>query len=125
MGTEKDAINARENKQKIESFLASLRGGASVLKASKAATVDYSTIWRWRQKYKEFNEKVLAILDSRTQIVEDALYLNAASGNLGAQIFWLKNRARDRWKDRHEATVEGDLDITIRYATEKDKKKGR
>jgi len=92
-------ITIRQKRQ--EAFLKSLEGGVSVLKASKAADIgSYMTIWRWRKDDEEFDNKVLAILDSRMMIVEDALFLNAAKGNLGAQIFWLKNRARKRWKDK-------------------------
>lgn len=111
MPEEETAINATKNKEKIESFLESLRSGVSVLKASKAAGIDYTTIWRWRKKYKVFDSQVLAILDSRTQIVEDALFMNAATGNLGAQIFWLKNRASDRWKDRYEGQMDGEIKL--------------
>lgn len=34
--------------------------------------------------------------------VENALYESAVKGNLGAQVFFLKNRASDRWKDKTE-----------------------
>jgi hypothetical protein len=34
--------------------------------------------------------------------VENALYESAIKGNLGAQVFFLKNRAADRWKDKTE-----------------------
>lgn len=102
-----DAIDAIINRQKRqEGFLKSLEGGVSVLKASKAAGIDYSTIWRWRRDDKKFSDKVLTILDSRIMIVEDALFLNAAKGNLGAQIFWLKNRSQGRWKDKTEAEID-------------------
>lgn len=42
--------------------------------------------------------------------VENALFESAIKGNLGAQVFYLKNRASDRWKDRTEQalTVAGD-----------------
>lgn len=97
----KDAIDAIVFRQKRQDgFLKSLEGGVSVLKASKAADIDYKTIWRWRKDDEEFDNKVTAILDSRIMIVEDALFLNAAKGNLGAQVFYLKNRAQKRWKDR-------------------------
>lgn len=107
----KDAINAivlRQKRQKV--FLKSLEGGVSVLKASKAANIDYKTIWRWRKDDEEFNIEIMSILDSRIMIVEDALFLNAAKGNLGAQVFYLKNRARDRWKDRFPE----DINLTVK-----------
>jgi transposase-like protein len=108
---EETAINAIKNQERIASFIKSIESGSSVLKASKAAGIDYSTIWRWRKKYKEFDEQILAIMDSRTQMVEDALFINAARGNLGAQIFWLKNRSGGRWKDKQEIEHTGKIDL--------------
>ena len=110
------AINAIKKRQKRqEGFLLSLERGVSVLKASKEAGIDYKTIWRWRRDDEGFNDKVMAILDSRIMIVEDALFLNAAEGNLGAQIFYLKNRSGGRWKDKTEEdvnlNVKGGLDF--------------
>ena len=110
-------------KKRIESVLKSLGAGTSFLKACKAADIDQSTFWLWRQADKELNKQVLQVLDSRTQTVEDALYVGASKGNVIAQIFWLKNRASGRWRDRQEAKIEGGLEITIRYANEKDKRK--
>ena len=127
----KDAINAIVLRQKRQdSFLKSLEGGVSVLKASKAADIDYKTIWRWRKEDEEFNIEVMAILDSRIMIVEDALFLNAAKGNLGAQVFYLKNRARDRWKDKFpediNLNVKGGLEFNefkiLKEMTENDRK---
>jgi len=102
-----NSINSIINRQKRkEGFLKNLEGGVSILKASKAAGIDYKTIWNWRNDDPEFDTKITAILDSRIMIVEDALFLNAAKGNLGAQIFWLKNRSQGRWKDKTEQEVE-------------------
>jgi len=116
-----NASGASLKKKRIESVLDSLAKGSSFLKACKAADIDQATFWRWRQKDKELDQQVIQVLDSRTQTVEDALYAGATKGNVVAQIFWLKNRAGNRWKDRQEQTVEGGLDITIRYANEKDR----
>jgi hypothetical protein len=101
-----NSINSIINRQKRqEGFLTSLEGGVSILKASKAAGIDYKTIWNWRKDDEEFDNKVTAILDSRIMIVEDALFLNAAKGNVIAQIFWLKNRSNGRWRDRIEEDI--------------------
>lgn len=104
------------NRQKRQKgFLTNLEGGVSILKASKIAGIGYRTIWNWRKEDEEFDKQVTAILDSRIMIVEDALFLNAAKGNLGAQIFWLKNRSQGRWKDKTEEdvnlNVKGGLDF--------------
>ena len=112
--------NVRKKRQK-KAFLESLANGTSIVKAATAAGITIMTIWRWRKESKDFDDAVLSIIDSRTQTVEDALYKNTIKGNVVAQIFWLKNRAGNRWKDRQEQTVEEGLDITIRYANEKDR----
>ena len=41
--------------------------------------------------------------------VTNALYESAVEGNLGAQVFYLKNRDRDNWKDRFDYKVKTDL----------------
>ncbi len=41
-----------------------------------------------------------------TEVVEDALYSKALDGNVAAQIFWLKNRAPDTWRDLAEVQIE-------------------
>lgn len=98
------------NRQK-EAFLLSLERGASITDSCEAARVSRATIWRWRKRSKGFNNKTLSIIDSRTQSVEDALYSSALKGNVIAQIFWLKNRASDRWKDVKE--VAGSLELNF------------
>ncbi len=46
-----------------------------------------------------------------TAKVTESLYNNAVkNGNVTAQIFWLKNRAPDRWQDRVEQTVTGKVE---------------
>lgn len=108
--TAKNLTNLTRNRQK-EDFLESLKGGVSISDACKAANLSRDTIWRWRKKYIGFNHKILSIINSRTQTVEDALYANALNGNVTAQIFWLKNRASERWRDIKN--IEGSLELTF------------
>ena len=98
-------------KEKIKTVLESLSKGTSFVKACKAADINQATFWRWRRQSKKLNQQVLQVLDSRTQTVEDALYKAAVEGNVTAQIFWLKNRAPDRWRDRYEQNVAGDIKV--------------
>lgn len=93
-------------KRQKETFLTSLDNGASIKKSCNAAGITEMTIWRWRKRSKDFESQILTILDSRTQTVEDALFVNAVKGNVIAQIFWLKNRGKDRWKDKFEHDIE-------------------
>jgi len=99
-----NSTNSTRNRQK-RAFLQSLKSGVTIKEASDAAGIDRTTVWLWRKKWKGFNNKIFSIIDSRTQTVEDALYGSALSGNVAAQIFWLKNRAKDRWKDRFEHEI--------------------
>ena len=100
--------------QKIEAFLKSLEGAVSITDACKAASVSRHAIWEWRKKSKRFDKKVNSIIDSRTQSVEDALFATALKGNVAAQIFWLKNRAKDRWKDKFEYAIPGDINVKVK-----------
>ena len=105
--TAKNGTIGTRNRQK-EAFLISLDRGVSITDSCEAAHVGRTTIWNWRKKWKGFDNKILSIIDSRTQTVEDALYATALKGNVIAQIFWLKNRSKDRWSDRttHEVSLE-------------------
>ena len=113
-----NVTNVTRNRQK-RAFLESLEKGVSIKEACDYAGVSRMTIWRWRKIYLGFNNKVLLIIDSRTQTVEDALYMNAVNGNITAQIFWLKNRAKERWSDRFEHSEELKGEITITDARQK------
>ena len=106
----KNLTNLTRNRQK-EAFLESLRGGVSISEACKAVNLSRDTIWRWRKKYIGFNHKIFSIIDSRTQTDEAALCANALNGNVTAQIFWLKNRANERWRD--VKNIEGSLELTF------------
>ena len=44
--------------------------------------------------------------------VQNALCEAALNGNVVAQIFWLKNRCPDKWKDKIEQQVEGEVEHT-------------
>jgi len=114
--TNKDTYNALtepKNRERLNNFIKSLESGVSVLRACKTAGIDYATIWRWRKRYPEFDEQIKSIMDSRTQIVEDSLFINATRGNLGAQIFWLKNRSQGRWQDVQNIKVKGKLETGL------------
>jgi hypothetical protein len=71
--------------------------------------IHVSTLCEYQNKYPEFKE---ALKNGKEVIdfqVENALLKKAMEGDTTAQIFWLKNRRSDKWRDRrdhnHEATV--------------------
>lgn len=61
---------------------------------SKQAFYDY------KNKYADFADLLKKSYDYCTDQVEGALYKKALSGDVVAQIFWLKNRRPDKWKDK-------------------------
>ena len=96
----------KTNEIKIkESYIQSLKNGTTRTAAEEAAGVSHVTIWEWKQKDKAFANAIESALESRIQVVEDALY-QSATGKEGkakiiAQIFWLKNRGKN-WKDKQD-----------------------
>lgn len=91
--------------KKIEVVLESIKNGTSIEKACNGAGIYRSTFYDWLRDSKENKDRYDQLIDSRTLIVEDALFNNALKGNITAQIFWLKNRAPDRWQDRVENKI--------------------
>ncbi|GAI99782.1 unnamed protein product [marine sediment metagenome] len=110
----KNSTISTRNRQK-EAFIKNLKSGVTIKDAAAAAGIDRTTVWLWRKKWKGFDNKVLAVIDSRTQTVEDALFSSAVKGNVAAQIFWLKNRAKDRWKDKFEYDIPGDINVKVNF----------
>lgn len=115
MGTNNNKFTKFTKNRQKEAFLKSLESGASITESCNAANLSRMTIWNWRKKSKTFDNQISIIIDSRTQSVEDALYSNAIKGNVTAQIFWLKNRAKERWSDRfeHLEEIKGELEVNI------------
>ena len=54
---------------------------------------------RWTMKHEELREALKRGREASDARVEESLYRNALAGNTTAQIFWLKNRRPDRWRD--------------------------
>ena len=75
---------------------------------AKSVGVHYVTLLARKKRYAEFRE---AINDGKCRAVAgiaNAMYNTALEGNVSAQIFFLKNRAPDQWKDSRQVD-HGDL----------------
>jgi len=116
-------MSERVKKETIDAVLENLRHGNGIQKSCTLAGITHVTFWRTRKTDPELETEYQQILDSRTQIVEDALFKNACGykkndgtevpPNTTAQIFWLKNRAGDRWRDVQDYRHEGNVGMTI------------
>jgi len=63
------------------------------------------TAYNWMRDHHDFLDAFKRAQSKAQQHWENMLHLTAAGklkGNLGAQIFWMKNRFRDEWKDRQD-----------------------
>lgn len=70
--------------------------------------ISTSTLYEWKNKYPEFAEALKEGKEVVDFQVENALLQNALAGNITAQIFWLKNRKPDKWRDKPEANPTDD-----------------
>lgn len=104
------------------------------------------TLYEWKKKYPNISDALKRGKEVVDRQVENALFKNAsgyyydevtkepdengklivtkvvrkhAPPNTTAQIFWLKNRKRTEWRDRHETEVTGNLNVA-NIATEID-----
>lgn len=85
----------------------------SVREACRRSGISVPTYVRYRDKFPELDERieqaVKAQEDARVKAVEDAMFREAIEGETtGAErIFWLKNRAPERWSDKKELEHSG------------------
>jgi len=68
-----------------------------------------TTLYEKQAKYPEFADAIKEGRAKGIAIITNALFKSGKEGNLGAQCFYLKNRAG--WQDKHE--IEIDTTITI------------
>ncbi len=92
---------ARDRSDKLQRFLGALRQGLRRGAAARAAGVSRMYVWRHLQEHPEFQEEIDRAEADACDMVEEAL-LRAINEklNVPGMIFWLTNRAPDRWKDR-------------------------
>ena len=62
--------------------------------------ISVSTLYEWKNKYSEISESLKKGKEVVDYEVENALLSSALAGNTTAQIFWLKNRRPDKWRDK-------------------------
>ena len=67
--------------------------------------IGYSTLFQKERENPEFKAAIKRGQAAGIKAVTNALYENAMGGNTTAQIFFLKNRAPEDWKDRTEQSV--------------------
>lgn len=64
-----------------------------------------STLYEWERKFPEISEAIKKGKEIVDYEVENALLLKALAGDVTAQIFWLKNRRKQNWRDKPQEYV--------------------
>lgn len=80
--------------------------GATDEEIAKKIGIARKTLYQWKIKYSSIGnalKKGKEVIDFQ---VEDSLLKNALAGNVVAQIFWLKNRRPDKWRDKREVETD-------------------
>lgn len=78
------------------------RNGLSEEQIAKNIGIGRTTLYEWKQKQPDIANTIKKGKEVVDFEVENALYKSAMSGNVTAQIFWLKNRKKDQWRDKIE-----------------------
>ena len=86
--------------KKILAVLRALAKGSAISFACKHADLGVTTFWNIRQKAPRIEALAQRLIQSRIQTVEDCLFQACIDKNVSAIIFFLTNRAGDRWADR-------------------------
>lgn len=78
------------------------RNGLTDEQIAKNIGITVSTFYEWKKKYSEISESLKKGKEVVDYEVENALLSSALGGNTTAQIFWLKNRRPDKWRDKQK-----------------------
>lgn len=95
------------------------RKGYTQEEIGKFLGVRRETVNRWAVAYPEFRHALKTTAANADDRVEQALYKNALRGQVAAQIFWLKNRRKEVWRDRYDVQTEGSYTPTFHDPTDR------
>ena len=95
--------------------------GLGPTQIARALGVSWSTIDRNRKRSEEFDDVIKRGKARGVQMVTDALMQSATEGNVTAQIFYLKNRDTENWKDRTDVNVATKVSISDALAAARDR----
>lgn len=119
-----DVWATNDNLLRVEAWA---RDGLTDTDIANNIGISRTTLWKWKKQYPEFEKALAHGKDVADIKVENSLY-HLATGytvtdvkidkegnqvkvkkhippNLGAAIFWLKNRRPDRWRDKQDINM--------------------
>lgn len=83
--------------------------GLSDAQIARNIGIGRTTFYKWKNEHVEFANALILSKEVADREIENALYKAAKKGNITAQIFWLKNRKPDEWRDKREPDLSSDL----------------
>ena len=91
----------------------------NISQTCKAANLSRRVFYQWKKEYADFAEAIKEVDDSLIDMAESSLLLQIKKGNMTGIIFFLTNKASDRWKHKSEQTqrieFEGDLNVSDKF----------
>jgi hypothetical protein len=88
------------------------RDGLSMEQIAHNMGIAKDTLYRWLKISSDISDAIKKGKEVTDYLVENALFTSALTGNVVAQIFWLKNRKPDKWKDKIEQVVDTEADTS-------------
>lgn len=85
------------------------RDGLTDAQIAHNCGISVKTLYEWKNKYGEISDALKKGKEFVDYEVENALLKRAKQGDVTAQIFWLKNRRPEKWRDKVQFTDESSL----------------
>lgn len=109
-----------DTKKKKALFLKAYEQKAcNITEACKSVAISRRTFYVWKEGDKAFFKDVQDIDASLVDMAESSLLLQIKKGNMTGIIFFLTNKASDRWKHKSEQVqrieFEGDLNVSDKF----------
>ena len=101
-----------ESEEKLILLEGWARDGLSMEQIAKNMGIAKDTLYRWLKISSDISDAIKKGKEVTDYLVENALFASALGGNVVAQIFWLKNRKPERWKDKVEQVIDTEADTS-------------
>ena len=89
------------------------RNGATDKEIAERLGIGRDTMIEYKKEFSDFSDILKRTKDIVDGQVENALLQNALNGNITAQIFWLKNRRPNKWRDKVELKDEDNINSKV------------
>ncbi len=112
MARESPTIDEWKEPEKLILLQGWSKSGLSMLQIAKNIGISRTTLYKWQSLNTDIKKALTTGREIADYQVENALFLAAITGNVTAQIFWLKNRKPEQWRDKVEQKIETDIDTS-------------